>query len=384
MRICIISSAHQPFDDRIYYKETISLLKEYNNIHLIAPKSNTNKQVHNEKIIYHALWNSNSLYFRIINLLKVVWIAKKLKPDVCHVHDYELILIFPILHFFFNCKIIYDVHENYPEMMGDSQKFPKLIKPLLAKVVELLEISMSKFASYIITTDENTTQKFMKFHKNVITIFNYPDLEGFAPQPERVQELKNFFTPYKLLIYQGSISRERGLFLMLDAVKSLKRIIPNVMLLLVGPIDEILKFEAEKQIKKDNIQENVRIIGSVPHLDVVNYISISRIGLIPLFPTKKYIKSLPIKQFEYMVCGIPVIATNLPLISKFIESAKCGFTINIFEQEIFIDNIIKLLDDELLWKKMSISGEKAVNEKWNWKSEEKKLISIYGKLKNLI
>ena len=39
----------------------------------------------------------------------------------------------------------------------------------------------------------------------------------------------------------------------------------------------------------------------------------STLGIVTILPSKNYIESLPVKMFEYMSAGLPVIASNFPL-----------------------------------------------------------------------
>jgi len=52
----------------------------------------------------------------------------KIKPDICHIHDFELVLALPFLRLFSSCKLVYDVHEVYPEMVEASKKIPRFFQ----------------------------------------------------------------------------------------------------------------------------------------------------------------------------------------------------------------------------------------------------------------
>lgn len=379
MKICMLSTGHNPLDDRIFYKETLSLRKKYQTIVLVMPGEKSDFE-NNNGIEYVPLHKADSLLTRFLSVPQALITLLKIKPQVCHFHDYELIFILPFLRFFLKCKNIYDAHENYTEMMLDSNKVPPKIKPYLAKFVDSSEKLFSRFADHVITPVEVISKRFMKFHRNVSTIYNYPKLSIFAPDKKEISKLKKRYKNRTLIIYHGSFSKQRGLFQMINAINILKSKKPDILLLLVGPINEELLSIVGNEIERMNLNNNVEIVGSVPHKDIVNYISICKVGLVPLFHTQKYIKSIPIKQFEYMACGVPVLGSNLPLIASYITSSGCGKVYDSNSPEALAAGVINIIEDEKEWCRMSEAGKKAVKDWWNWEIMEKKLFQAYETL----
>jgi glycosyltransferase involved in cell wall biosynthesis len=381
MKICMLSTAHSPYDDRIYYKETLSLSKKYSNICVIAPcrtEDRTNDPGKNG-IRTLPLSASGSKLRRFCNVAAAIRTILEIKPDICHFHDYEFVFGLPFLRMLSKCKIIYDVHEAYPEMVEQSRKIPKSIRPLVAIFVDLTEKMLARMTDYVITADNNIAERF-KHNKHVVTVFNYPRLSIFVPDQDRVSYLKKLYKGRTPIIYEGGISEDRGLFRMLDAISMLKDKRPDIILLLVGEMYGDLVNKARDIIKEKDLHDNVDIVGVVPHEDVVNYIHVSRVGLVPLLPTKKFMKNIPIKQFEYMACGIPVLGADLPPISSYIISSGCGRVFDPTRADKLAEGVIKILESESDWKRMSEAGRKSVNEIWNWDKMEEKLFIVYEDL----
>lgn len=381
MKICILSSAHSPYDDRIYYKETLSLSKKYSNIFVIAPcRAEDIADAQGENGLRTLPLNaSGSKLRRLLNVAAAIRVVLKIKPDICHFHDYEFVFGLPFLRMLSKCRIIYDVHEAYPEMVEQSRKIPNSIRPFVAKFVDLTERALSRMTDYVITADDNIAERF-KHNKHVVTVFNYPRLSIFVPDQARVSYLKKLYKGRTPIIYEGGISEDRGLFRMLDAISILKNQRPDIILLLVGEMYGDLVNQARDIIKEKDLHNNVDIVGLVPHEDVVNYIHVSRVGLVPLLPTKKFLKNIPIKQFEYMACGIPVLGADLPPISSYINSSGCGRVFDSTSADKLAEGVIKILESEPEWKRMSESGKKSVSEAWNWDKMEEKLFMVYEDL----
>lgn len=88
-------------------------------------------------------------------------------------------------------------------------------------------------------------------------------------------------------------------------------------------------------------------------------------------------------MFEYMAAGLPVVATDIRLWEDILRETKSGITVdirNIKSIEIEIEN---LLNDTKKLELMAKSGRKAVENKYNWKKEERKLLVLYGRLLNV-
>ena len=106
----------------------------------------------------------------------------------------------------------------------------------------------------------------------------------------------------------------------------------------------------------------------------------SKIGMVTLYPIINYLDALPVKMFEYMSAGIPVISSNFPLWKKIVEGNNCGLTVDPKDPKQISSAIEKLLSNDKQAKEMGQNGRKAVEEVYNWEIEEKKLLDIYKEI----
>jgi glycosyltransferase involved in cell wall biosynthesis len=90
--------------------------------------------------------------------------------------------------------------------------------------------------------------------------------------------------------------------------------------------------------------------------------------------------SLPVKMFEYMAAGIPVIASNFPLWQEIFSTSECGICVNPLDPKAIGEAIQYLMDHPDEAEQMGRNGRKAVEEKYNWVIEEKKLLDLYAGL----
>ena len=112
VKVCILTTVHQPFDTRIFYKEAKTLVQAGYDVTLIA-QYNKNEIVDGVKII--ALPKPKNRFVRIFGLTwRTFYLAFCQCANIYHFHDPELILICILLKLK-GAKIIYDVHEDYEQ-----------------------------------------------------------------------------------------------------------------------------------------------------------------------------------------------------------------------------------------------------------------------------
>ncbi|QZA89119.1 glycosyltransferase [Salinarchaeum sp. IM2453] len=153
--------------------------------------------------------------------------------------------------------------------------------------------------------------------------------QSFVPE-EPQAELRDqygFNQESTVIIYAGSFSQwKNDLELVVDAVSKLvtddTNDATNIELAFVGGTDEEVKELAEycNTILPDSIR--CHLFGRVPHRSVFRYLKAADIGVIPLRKTSQEATeyTCPIKLFEYLVSGLPVVSSNVPSINLLCDS----------------------------------------------------------------
>ena len=378
MKIVVLTTGHRPDDDRVYFKEVASLLTRYPRVDLIAPADAGQTYAAGPGTVLHPLARRRGVWGRVRTLWAAAAEAIRLKPDVCHFHDLDFVVLAPWVRWRCGAKMVYDAHEVYPESMLISPHAPARLRPLAAWIVDRVEKTCAKACALIVTADTPNTESFARTGVPAITLFNYPRLALFVPDPRRVADLRRDFAGRRVLIYQGTMSRDRGLFHMLDGIRRLKEDLPDVLLLLVGLNDARLRAEADDVIRRDGLGDHVRILAWVPHEDMANHMALADIGLVPWQPSEKNKKNIPIKVFEYMACGIPLLVADLPSTTPYVAESGAGITYDSTDAAAFAANVRRLLADRAGREAMARAGREAVARRWNWGEMEKRLLAAYA------
>ncbi|HFB99935.1 MAG TPA: glycosyltransferase, partial [Phaeodactylibacter sp.] len=106
----------------------------------------------------------------------------------------------------------------------------------------------------------------------------------------------------------------------------------------------------------------------------------SKIGLSTLMPIPNYKLAYSVKMFEYMAAGIPSIISDFPMWREIIEETNCGICVNPEDPKAISKAINYLLENDDIAKQMGENGRRAVEEKYNWATQEKKLIHLYQQI----
>lgn len=362
MKICHLTSVHPLSDTRIFYKECCSLVGAGFEVHYIVP-GESNQIISGVHVHGVTKENGNRLKRMTKTVRNVYKKAKEINADVYHFHDPELIPIGLKLKKM-GKKVIYDVHEDVPRQILNKTWLPFNSNKLISLIFEFYEKRAAKDFDIIISATPFINDRFIKLNKNSYNINNFPILKELYIETSKWSEKD------RAVCYVGGISKYRGIEEMVDSMKQFE----EIKFLLGGTFSSLKE-------KEDTMKmvgwEKVEYMGHLEREEVREVYRRSICGLVVLHPRTNYIDSLPVKMFEYMAAGIPVIASNFSLWKSIIESNNCGICVNPLNST-EVSNAIKFFrDNPQKAEEMGNNGRKAVESKYNWELESEKLIKAY-------
>lgn len=286
--------------------------------------------------------------------------AAKLAPDVCQFHDPELLLYRAALQKK-GIKVLYDAHEDLPRQI--------LSKPYLrAPIAHMISALADRYLTYsakrlegLLTATPHITSLFAKHNVRTQTIRNYPLLSHQSTPT----------LPNGRVIYAGALSELRGTKTLVNALEHLD---PPVKLDLFGHPDHpgfLQNLAAQPGWALVNAH------GRVPHNEVNRAMKNALAGIVTLHPTRAYRDALPVKLFEYMAAGLPVIASDFPLWRGIVEEAQCGICVDPEDPQAIAQAIDWMRNNPNAASEMGARGQAAAQKQYNWPSEATLLTSFY-------
>lgn len=392
--VCMISSLHGPYDDRIYWKEALSLRQHgYDVIHVTTGEADRDyvsehgiRLIQVKKKRYFRNPYVDILFRRITfrpDIYKRMFlICASLHADVYHYHDIQINRFSRRLKQLSHAPaLIYDVHEDFADLFLSGHAVNGPIRWLYSRYARWLnrwELSNASSCDFIIAAVDHIYQKFayMAAKGRAAVIYNYTSL-----QPEKLKPAEDKIYD---AIYCGQINPQRGGLEIARAVIIAKKIIPKIKVLLLGPVpDKRYKQELLDLIEKNSLQDNLILYGNVPYGEIDNFYQESRIGLGIFMPVSIFYYGIQIKTFEYMAFGLPVICSNFGTIDRIIRETASGVSVDPNSPEDIAHAMVTLLTNKELYQTCSENGRLAVRNKYNWKSEETKLLDIYSRISRL-
>jgi glycosyltransferase involved in cell wall biosynthesis len=181
------------------------------------------------------------------------------------------------------------------------------------------------------------------------------------------------------LIYVGIVDEWSGLHYILEALGRVVSCMPNVNLIIVGPIERRYYTKLQDIIIKYRLRPNVYFTGKLAHEYVLQYLNKSKIGL-AIYPKIELMRyAFTLKLLEYMAAGLAIVASDVGDTAELVRKANCGIVVENDVQKI-ADAVIKLMRKPNLRYQYGENGRKYVSQNYNVEIVSKKLIQTFKSL----
>lgn len=262
--------------------------------------------------------------------------------------------------------LVYDSHEFYtgvPELVG---------RPAVQKIWTGIEKFIFPKLKYVITVNSSIAKLYTHLYGNEIAIVRNVPFKKVLPEVTKKE--MNLPEGKKIILMQGAgINVDRGAEEIIEALRNLSS--ENFIFLIVGSGDVI--FILKEMVAKYKMEDKVIFTGKVPMDQLIRYTVLADVGITMDKDTNvNYRYSLPNKLFDYIQCGIPVLASDLVEIRAIVEKYEIGEIVSNLEPSYlskkmadFLNNESKLAGykknalkaaEELCWEKEKIKFEQLI------------------------
>ncbi len=360
-----MTSVHPTFDTRIFHKMSVSLSQSGRSVALVVPHD---QDQHVKGVEILAVPKRTGRLGRfLVTSWRVACRAWQTGAPVCHFHDPELMPAAILLRVM-GRKVIFDVHEDLPQQIDTKTWIPFILRFPIARASALAEWVTSRVVNRVVAATPVIAKRFPR--NTTVVVQNFPILGEL--EQEGNGAANRLSSNQRTICYVGGIGRVRGAVEMLEALEFV-----DAQLLLAGPFETA---ETEAYIRSMKAWENVEYSGVVDRHGVRDILNRAQAGLVVLHPEQNYVVSQPIKMFEYMSAGLPVIASDFPLWREIVAGAGAGLLVDPLDPKAIAEAIEWVFAHEDEARAMGARGKQAVRDVYNWKKEEDKLLAMYNEL----
>lgn len=370
-RVLHLSVVHKPDDPRIYERECRTLAQAGYQVMYMAPGAEPGRD--DVGVLLSPL-PERGRSTRFLSAAAILKALRTLRPDVLHVHDPELLTLFPAAKALVP-RLVYDMHEYVPEAVAGKPYIPAAVRPVASRTTAVAQKSLAALGSGVVVVADDQLAALGGTPKLRLVLPNYPRVERFegaSTIPELAAD------PRLKSIYVGSLSRARGCTMMLDVMELLE---PGEAVLYLGGTfnDPALETEVRARLAA-GLDERVKLLGRIRPADLPAYLAAADVVWVPSVPTSQYrFPTVPTKLFEGMAMGLAALVSDLPGRGELVRLEECGLTVEP-GVEGHLSGMRRLLADRSQLAAMGARGRRAVDRRYSWEAVENHLVDFYGSL----
>lgn len=374
MKIVHITTVHARGDTRIRVKETASLAGAFDvSVSLYVQDGGGDERSPDDgvEIVDTGTRSEGRLARMTVGALRMYCAVRRARPTVVHFHDPELIPVGLALKLH-GIKVIYDVHEDLPRQILGKHWLRPWLRRAVSWVAEGIERVGGWVFDGVVAATPTIARRFPA--KKTVTVQNFPILSELV-----VPNSVSYEDRFSHFVYVGGIAGVRGSREMVEAIDRVEA--ETARLQLAGAFSTDAD---ERLVRSLPGWARVEFHGWLNRLRVAQLLGKGRAGLVVLHPTSNYPDAYPVKMFEYMAAGLPVIASDFPLWRDIVHGADCGLVVDPLNPDAIARAMDRLLKDPEEAKAMGQRGRYAVETTYNWEMEADKLIDLYQWILSLI
>jgi len=363
--IVLVSSGHTALDHRIFFKEARSLATQFDRVRVVATHPR-NEVIDGVSIVGLPPYRSRMERF-LVRPMRCFRAAANGSPGprVVILHDAELLPWVPVLKLLKGWRIVYDAHEDYPNLILRRTWLPYPVRRfvgLLGRFEKLLAAGCDGVMA--------PTQPLVDHFRNErrIALYNLPSQEFIEDASSVARESRD--RQYDV-VHLGTLSHERLEFLA-NVLSELVLRKPDARIFVIGVGEE------QAALFRRRLPRAVMTIRTqIDYREIPSLLANCRIGLNVhpiLYPHLTC--AVPVKVFEYIAAGCGVVTSYLPELHRLLGPAGNGNVVTVTNRSprSYAEVVRDLIDDpDRLDRNREVLTRLGETE-WNWSGEQAKLI----------
>ena len=314
-------------------------------------------------------WPKNKL-IQLLKYFEFIYTVVKRYHDseIIHCNDLNALPVGYFIKKFYNkdVKIVYDAHEyEINDKPNES--------PLSIKIKYFLEKHLITSADKVITVSDAIAEAYTRLYdiEKPALVLNTP-LYQHIEKKDIFREVFQIKREQTIFLYQGGLSKGRGIETLLDAFKRIEDDRSVIVFMGYGPLEEMIKSASK-------MHHNIYFHPAVTQEVLLDHTSSADFGI--LFYENSCLNHYycsPNKMFEYLMAELPVIVSNLYEMRRLVESNHLG----VVAEENSVNGLLTAIQEASTLDKAHLQKSiQKIKERYNWQEQEKVLLDLYKELR---
>ncbi|MCD6181916.1 MAG: glycosyltransferase family 4 protein [Candidatus Cloacimonetes bacterium] len=331
----------------------------------------------NDLTFYQKVVRNNKIKLILVESINVIiffhralWFMLRYKPSLIYCNDLDTLFVGFVAAKLTSSLIIYDSHEIFLD--GSRYSKATFFRRRWWKFLE--KYTINRVDQVIVTTDyrKKLLQKTYNL-RNIEVIRNCHNRMEYSKK-NLLREEFGIKDDVPILLYQGGLTEERGIFTMVDIMANLH----GVALVFMGMGRD--KNRLQQYVIKKGMHKHIFIKDAVDPMKLIDYTSSADIGLQLLKNINmNHYSTISNKIFEYMSAGLAIVASDFPEIRKIVKGYNIGEVVNPDSQKETHSAIVKIVNNKKLMEEMKKNSLLAAKEN-TWEKEQEKLDSVLQRI----
>ena len=319
----------------------------------------------------------HKLYVDLLLLWTVLSTCLRFRPEIIHAHLHEGVVIGKIASLLFRVPLVADMQGSLVAELMDHKFLPSW-RWLLGSMYKI-EKWIDHLPDYLIFssthTAENGIDSFQLDRARVATLMDGVDLE-IPIDESKVSGLRKSLgiqPDNKVVVFVGVLTPYQGIDLLIEAIPSVSKQVPEVKFLILGyPNEDVYRARA----KELGVEKWVQFTGKVNYDEVPTYLSLGDVAISP----KKSASEANLKLFTYMALGLPTVVfdnrVNREILGDLGVYASHG------DVEDLARSLVGILRDPERRESLGAQGRNKAIRDYSWHAVATRILDLYDSLMN--
>jgi glycosyltransferase involved in cell wall biosynthesis len=275
------------------------------------------------------------------------------------------------------------IFESYelPLAMRSTSEMSTSRRWLDALIAPLLTVMLPRCAGIITVSPPIADEFRQRYHcPNVALIRNIPAYRA-VPKSDSLRQHLGLNPNTRIALYQGYLQPDRGLDRLIHAAAFLER---DITIVMMGKGEGSTQSQLEALITREGVADLVKILPPVPYAELLNWTASADLGLIIYMPdySLNVRMMLPNKLFEYLMAGLPILASPLEAVEEIIRAYDIGQVVSSLAPEDIGSAINAMLANTEVLARMRHNALEAARYEFHWEKESSHLIRLYDEIQS--